>query len=397
VLAVALENVAVVYCASFRVFHVVVIMENNEKHKTTTPKRSMEDNIVEEACKKKKKNSKKKQIKRKSRSQIRFRKQLCKMLGVDYDKLDTPEMMKIIACGTDGFAREDIMYCEADKPKDEKGNDCNPCWVEYQQISPIGLIELSDKRAVQGFFARRYQSFTETDESLKNMAYSKFAGDDGKFLSPDIVVLEECRLKREEEVQVGDEDKGTLRSVKQLTGIIEFDGKMPYFYSRDNQNKCSWLPKCYIALVKQGCRAKRAPDRVTYDKIGHLTAKPTKYENTTLPRNYKKAYNKMTTDPDIIDIIKTGNHRDAFEEAYIRVELEERIENQTTSIYSALKNLLTVRDDINRRRLLNDQAWYPPHRRGAYRTTDENGEQRMDLDSNQNQYPYVPPIRVWTK
>ena len=38
-------------------------------------------------------------------------------------------------------------------------------------------------------------------------------GDDGKFLSPNIVALEECRLKREEEVQVGDEDKGTLRSV----------------------------------------------------------------------------------------------------------------------------------------------------------------------------------------
>lgn len=368
-------------------------MENNEKHKTTTPKRAAEDNTVEEASKKKIKNKRKKQIKKKSRSQIWLHKQLCKMLGVDYNKLDSTERMKIITCGTEGFKRKDILYCEADKPKDEKGNDCDPCWVKYEQISPIGQIELctdSGKRTVQGFFARRYQSFTEKDESLKNMAYSNFVGDDGKFLSPNIVALEECRLKREEEVQVGDEDKGTLRSVKQLTGIIEFDGDMPFFYSRDNQNKCAWLPKCYIALVKQGCRAKRAPDRVTYDKIGNLTAKPTKYENTTVPKNFDLVYKRMTTDPDILDIIKTGKHREAFEEASIRVQSDTLIENQTTNIYSALKDLLTVRDDINRRRLLNDQAWYLPTVE-ELRTTDENGEQRMDVDSDQNPYPYVPP------
>ena len=78
---------------------------------------------------------------------------------------------------------------------------------------------------------KKYQSFSEKDDSLKNAAYSKFMGNESKFLSADIVVLEECRLKREEEVQVGDEDKGTLRSVKQLTGIIEFNGSMPFFYS----------------------------------------------------------------------------------------------------------------------------------------------------------------------
>ena len=64
------------------------------------------------------------------------------MLVVDYDKLDKPEMMKIIASGTEGFKRRVIQYCEADKPIDEKGNHCDPCWAKYEQISPIGQIEL---------------------------------------------------------------------------------------------------------------------------------------------------------------------------------------------------------------------------------------------------------------
>lgn len=102
---------------------------------------------------------------------------------------------------------------------------------------------------------RRIQSYSEKDESLKNMPDSRFMGSKSKFGSPHIVAFEECRLKREVEVQVGDSAKGTLRSVKQLTGIIEFDGNLLFFYSQDNQNKGAWLPKDYIAQVEQGCRA----------------------------------------------------------------------------------------------------------------------------------------------
>ena len=164
-------------------------------NKITTHKRVAEDNIHEEASKKKKLNIKKSEAKRKSRSQIRLHKQLCTMLGVDYDRLNDAERMKIIAVGTKEFKRKDILHCEADKPKDERGNDCDPRWEKYVQISPPGQIEVctdSERRTVRGVFAQKYQSFSEKDDSLKNAAYSKFMGNESKFLSADIVVLEEC-------------------------------------------------------------------------------------------------------------------------------------------------------------------------------------------------------------
>jgi len=374
------------------VFHVIAIMEDNEKHKPTSPKRAAGDNIAYVLSKKKKKT----EIKRKSRDQNRLQKQLCKSLGVDHKKLDQVEMMRIIARGTEGFKRKLIQHCEADKPIDKDGKQCDPCWVEYEQISPVGQIELrtdSGKKTVRGVFARRIQSYYEKDESLKNMPYSRFLGSESKFASPHIVVLEECRLKREVEVQVGDSAKGTLRSVKQLTGIIEFDGNLPFFYSRDNQNKGAWLPKDYIAQVEQGCRAKRAPDRLTSDKIGNLTAKPTKYEDTTVPKNFEQVYKTMTTAPGIVDIVTAGDYKEAYKEANIRVLLDELRDKQTTSIFSGLKKLLMVGGDINRRRLLDGRAWYflTPE---DLRTTDENGEQRMYVDSDGNRYPYVPPKSI---
>lgn len=269
------------------------------------------------------------------------------------------------------------MYCDAKEPVDGE-----PCWTEYEQISPEGEIELQTdwtKRTIHGFIARKV-----------------IIVDKRKIKGSELFALVESRIKREEEVQIG--SRGKYMSVKQLTGVVVFQGYLKHILIRDNQGKEKWKTPEDLAKVNT-VRVRQAPNRLTSDRVGELTGNPTKYKNTSIPRNFEQVYLTMTEEPAVLELVARGEHGGAYELASTMIASGETVDRHGASLYSALLKLLTVEGSKNQARLLDDKAWYPLTPEDL-REVESNGLPRYEMVEDENgvpvPVPYVPPKSLLT-
>ena len=125
-------------------------------------------------------------------------------------------------------------------------------------------------------------------------------------------------------------------SVKQLTGVEVFQGYLKHILIRDNQGKEKWKTPEDLAKVNT-VRVRQAPNRLTSDRVGELTGNPTKYKNTSIPRNFEQVYLTMTEEPAVLELVARGEHGGAFELASITlVASGETVNRHGASFYSAL-------------------------------------------------------------